>query len=248
MTTALIAEDEPMLMAQLKSRLAEAWPDLVVVAEAENGEEAVMLAQEERPDVAFLDIRMPLLDGMSVAKAIAGGPHIVFVTAYDEYAVAAFEEGAVDYVVKPLLPARLDATIARLKQRLAQPPADLTGLLQSLAATLSRRKDYLRWITASQGDALRVITVDEIVYFRADHKYTLVVTPDAEALIRRPLKSLAEEVDPNAFWQIHRSALVSVKAIAGVHRDLRGHLQVKLKDRKETLPVGENYVHLFRQM
>jgi len=172
----------------------------------------------------------------------------VFVTAYDKYAVAAFEEGAVDYVMKPISPARLDATIARLRQRLAGPPADLTGLLQSLAATLGERKTYLRWITASQGDALRVITVDEILYFRADHKYTLVVTPDSEALIRRPLKALAEEVDPQAFWQIHRSALVSVKAIAGVHRDQRGHLQVKLRDREETLPVGENYVHLFKQM
>ena len=126
-------------------------------------------------------------------------------------------------------------------------PADLTGLLQSLA-TLTQRKDYLRWITASQGDSLRLITVDEICYFRADHKYTLVVTADSEALIRRPLKALAEEVDPQAFWQIHRSALVSVKQIAGVSRDMRGHLTVKLRQRPETLPVGENYVHLFKQM
>src|SRR4029453_10342100 len=172
--------------------------------------------------------------------------HVVFVTAYDKYAVAAFEQGAVDYVMKPFSASRLDATIARLKARLAGPPADLTGLLQSLA-TLAR-KDYLRWITASQGDSLRLITVDEICYFRADHKYTLVVTPDSEALIRRPLKALAEEVDPQAFWQIHRSALVSVKQIAGVSRDVRGHLSVKLKHGPETLPVGENYVHLFKQM
>ncbi len=246
--TAIVAEDEPVLRAELVEMLGEQWPELAVVGETADGDAAVQAIDRAPPDVLFLDIEMPGRSGLEVARRASGRCHVVFVTAYDKYAVAAFEEGAVDYVVKPLLPARLDATIARLKQRLAQPPADLTGLLQSLAASLSRRKDYLRWITASQGDALRVITVDEIVYFRADHKYTLVVTPDAEALIRRPLKALAEEVDPNAFWQIHRSALVSVKAIAGVHRDLRGHLQVRLKDRKETLPVGENYVHLFRQM
>ena len=248
MPRAVIAEDEPLLRSELRATLSALWPELDIVAEAPDGIAASRALDEHQPDVMFLDVEMPGMSGLEVARQASRKCHVVFVTAYDKYAVAAFEEGAVDYVVKPLLPARLDATIARLKQRLAQPPADLTGLLQSLAATLSRRKDYLRWITASQGDALRVITVDEIVYFRADHKYTLVVTPDAEALIRRPLKALAEEVDPNAFWQIHRSALVSVKAIAGVHRDLRGHLQVKLKDRKETLPVGENYVHLFRQM
>ena len=246
--TAIVAEDEPVLRAELVEMLGEQWPELAIVATAADGDAAAQAVDRAPPDILFLDIEMPGASGLEVARRASGRCHVVFVTAYDKYDVAAFEQGAVDYVVKPLLPARLDATIARLKQRLAQPPADLTGLLQSLAATLSRRKDYLRWITASQGDALRVITVDEIVYFRADHKYTLVVTPDAEALIRRPLKALAEEVDPNAFWQIHRSALVSVKAIAGVHRDLRGHLQVKLKDRQETLPVGENYVHLFRQM
>jgi DNA-binding LytR/AlgR family response regulator len=239
--TAIVAEDEPVLRAELVEMLGEQWPELAIVATAADGDAAAQAVDRAPPDILFLDIEMPGASGLEVARRASGRCHVVFVTAYDKYAVAAFEEGAVDYVVKPLL-------LARLKQRLAQPPADLTGLLQSLAATLNRRKDYLRWITASQGDALRVITVDEIVYFRADHKYTLVVTPDAEALIRRPLKALADEVDPNAFWQIHRSALVSVKAIAGVHRDLRGHLQVKLKDRQETLPVGENYVHLFRQM
>ena len=193
--TAIVAEDEPVLRAELVEMLGEQWPELAIVATAADGDAAAQAVDRAPPDILFLDIEMPGASGLEVARRASGRCHVVFVTAYDKYAVAAFEEGAVDYVVKPLLPARLDATIARLKQRLAQPPADLTGLLQSLAATLSRRKDYLRWITASQGDALRVITVDEIVYFRADHKYTLVVTPDAEALIRRPLKSLAEEVD-----------------------------------------------------
>jgi len=246
--TAILAEDEPVLRDELKEMLAAQWPELAVVAEVGDGPAVMRAVDALAPQILFLDIEMPGINGVDAARRIGGRCHIVFVTAYDKYAVTAFEEGAVDYVMKPFSPARLDATIARLKARLGAPPADLTGILKSLATTLARRKDYLRWITASQGDSLRLITVDEICYFRADHKYTLVVTPDSEALIRRPLKSLAEEVDPNAFWQIHRSALVSVKEIAGVDRDFRGHLTVRLKQRRETLPVGENYVHLFKQM
>jgi len=227
--------------------LAAQWPELDVVAEVGDGAAACRAVEELAPTVVFLDIEMPGASGLEVARRVSGKCHVVFVTAYDKYAVAAFEQGAVDYVMKPFTAARLEATITRLKARLATPPADLTGLLQSLA-NLTQRKDYLRWITASQGDSLRLITVDEICYFRADHKYTLVVTPDSEALIRRPLKALADEVDPQVFWQIHRSALVSVKQIAGVSRDVRGHLSVKLRQRPETLPVGENYAHLFKQM
>ena len=247
-TTAIIAEDEEVLRGELREMLAAQWPELDVLAEVGDGAAACRAAEELDPSIVFLDIEMPGASGLEVARRVSGKCHVVFVTAYDKYAVAAFEQGAVDYVMKPFTAARLDATIARLKSRLAGPPADLTGLLQSLASSLAQRKDYLRWITASQGESLRLITVDEICYFRADHKYTLVVTPDSEALIRRPLKSLAEEVDPQAFWQIHRSALVSVKQIAGVSRDLRGHFTVRLKQRPETLPVGENYVHLFKQM
>ena len=246
-TAAVIAEDEEVLRGELREMLAAQWPDLDVVAEVGDGAAACRAVEELAPAIVFLDIEMPGASGLDVARRVSGKCHVVFVTAYDKYAVAAFEQGAVDYVMKPFSAARLDATIARLKARLAGPPADLTGLLQSLA-TLTQRKDYLRWITAAQGDSLRLITVDEICYFRADHKYTLVVTADSEALIRRPLKALAEEVDPQAFWQIHRSALVSVAQIAGVSRDVRGHLSVKLKQRPETLPVGENYVHLFKQM
>ena len=246
--TAILAEDEELLRGELREMLAAQWPELAVVAEAADGQAAMRAVDECAPAILFLDIEMPGVSGLEVARRASGRCHVVFVTAYDKYAVAAFEQGAVDYVMKPFSAARLDATIARLKQRLAGPPADLTGLLKSLASTLAHRKDYLRWITAAQGDSLRLITVDEICYFRADHKYTLVVTPDTEALIRRPLKALAEEVDPQAFWQIHRSAMVNVKEIAGVNRDFRGHLTVRLKQRKETLPVGENYVHLFKQM
>ena len=246
-TTAVIAEDEEVLRGELREMLAAQWPELDVVAEVGDGAAACRAVEELAPSIVFLDIEMPGASGLEVARRVSSKCHVVFVTAYDKYAVAAFEQGAVDYVMKPFSASRLDATIARLKARVAGPPADLTGLLQSLA-TLTQRKDYLRWITASQGDSLRLITVDEICYFRADHKYTLVVTADSEALIRRPLKALAEEVDPQAFWQIHRSALVSVKQIAGVSRDMRGHLTVKLRQRPETLPVGENYVHLFKQM
>ena len=246
-TTAVIAEDEEVLRGELREMLAAQWPELDVVAEVGDGAAACRAVEELAPTVVFLDIEMPGASGLEVARRVSGKCHVVFVTAYDKYAVAAFERGAVDYVMKPFTAARLEATITRLKARLATPPADLTGLLQSLA-NLTQRKDYLRWITASQGDSLRLITVDEICYFRADHKYTLVVTPDSEALIRRPLKALADEVDPQAFWQIHRSALVSVKQIAGVSRDVRGHLSVKLRQRPETLPVGENYAHLFKQM
>jgi DNA-binding LytR/AlgR family response regulator len=246
--TAIIAEDEPLLRGELREMLAAQWPAVDVRAEVGDGPAALRAVDEHAPSVLFLDIEMPGINGLEVARRVSGKCHIVFVTAYDKYAVAAFEQGAVDYVMKPFSAARLDATIVRLKSRLAGPPADLTGILKTLASTLSQRKDYLRWITAAQGDALRLNTVEEICYFRADHKYTLVVTPDSEALIRRPLKALAEEVDPQAFWQIHRSAMVNVKEIAGVSRDFRGHLTVKLKQRKETLPVGENYVHLFKQM
>jgi len=246
-TTAIIAEDEEVLRGELREMLATQWPDLDVVAEVGDGGAACRAVEELAPSIVFLDIEMPGASGLEVARKVSARCHVVFVTAYDKYAVAAFEQGAVDYGMKPFTASRLDATIARLKARVAGPPADLTGLLQSLAS-LTQRKDYLRWITAAQGESLRLITVDEICYFRADHKYTLVVTPDSEALIRRPLKALVEEVDPQAFWQIHRSALVSVKQIAGVSRDVRGHLSVRLKQRTETLPVGENYVHLFKQM
>ncbi len=246
--TAILAEDEPVLRAELKDMLAAQWPELTVVAEVGDGPAAMRAIDAHAPAIVFLDIEMPGRNGIDVARHAGGRCHVVFVTAYDRYAIAAFEEGAVDYVMKPFSSTRLDATIARLKARLGAPPADLTGILKSLATTLTQRKEYLRWITASQGDSLRLVTVDEICYFRADHKYTLVVTRDSEVLIRRPLKALAEEVDPQAFWQIHRSALVNVKEIAGVDRDFRGHLTVRLKQRKETLPVGENYVHLFKQM
>jgi DNA-binding LytR/AlgR family response regulator len=243
---AVIAEDEPVLRTELRDMLAKLWPELVICAEAEDGIAAIRALHEHVPDILFLDIQMPGLSGIEVAKQASGKCHVVFVTAYDEYAVAAFEQGAVDYVMKPVSFARLATAIARLKDKAASAPANLEGLLSKLSSAAT--KEYLRWITASQGDDLRLITVDEICYFQADNKYTLVVTPDKESLIRRAIKELSDELDPKLFWQIHRGTLVNVTAIAGVTRDIGGHLRVKLKQRKETLPVSEPYVHLFRQM
>jgi DNA-binding LytR/AlgR family response regulator len=244
---AVIAEDEPLLLAELKESLAKLWPELRVCAEAGDGIEALRAIEQHLPDILFLDIQLPGMSGLEVARQVGDKCHIVFVTAYDKYAVAAFEQGAVDYVMKPFSPARLATTIARLKEKAGSVPANLEGLLQTLVEA-NAAKEYLRWITASQGQDLRLITVDEICYFQADNKYTLVVTPNQQSLIRRPIKELIEELDPSAFWQIHRGTLVNVNAIAGVTRDIGGQLRVRLKQRKETLPVSDPYVHKFKQM
>jgi DNA-binding LytR/AlgR family response regulator len=244
--TALIAEDEPMLRSQLKARLAEAWPVLAIVAEAENGEEAVMLAQEERPDVAFLDIRMPVLTGIDVARAIAGGPHIVFVTAYDEYAIAAFVEGAVDYVLKPPTPERIAKVVARLKSRLGTPPADLKALLERLAAR--ETGGTLKWIRASLGATLKLIAIDDVLYFQSEDKYTKVVTAEGDALIRKTIKELYDELDHEQFWQIHRGTIVNLRAIAKVERDWRDQPLLTLRERPEKLTVSRTFAHLFKAM
>jgi DNA-binding LytR/AlgR family response regulator len=244
----VIAEDEPVLRAELRDTLAAVWPDLAVCAEAGNGIEALNALAAHRPDVLFLDIEMPAMSGLDVARQASGKCHVVFVTAYDKYAVAAFEQGAVDYVMKPFTPARLATTVARLQQKAGTPPPVLDQLIASLSELAERSREYLRWITVSQGNELRLITVDEICYFQSDNKYTLVVTADTQSLIRRPIKELEEELDPRMFWQIHRGTLVNVNAIAGVTRDIGGHPRVKLRDRRETLRVSEPYMHLFKQM
>ena len=245
---AVIAEDEPVLRAELRETLGVLWPELAICAEAQDGVEAVHALETAHPDVLFLDIQMPGLSGLEVARHASGRCHVVFVTAYDQYAVAAFDQGAVDYVMKPISVARVASTVQRLKERLRQAPADLERLLDALASRLDQHKEYVRWITASQGNDVRLITVDEICYFKADNKYTLVVTAQHESLIRRAVRDLLAELDPAMFWQIHRGTLVNVNAIAGVQRDLGGHLRVKLKERNETLPVSEAYVHRFKAM
>ncbi len=245
--TAVIAEDEPVLRAELRETLAKLWPELVVCAEAEDGIEALRLVDTRKPDILFLDIEMPGVSGLDVARHASGRCHVAFVTAYDKYAVDAFENGAVDYVMKPISPARLATTVQRLKEKVRGTPANLESLLEALSHS-NGRKEYMRWITASIGSDLRLITVDEVCYFKADNKYTIVVTAEQESVIRRSIKELADEIDPDVFWQIHRGTLVNVHAIAGVQRDVAGHLRVKLKQRKETLPVSESYVHLFKSM
>ncbi len=247
-TKAVIAEDEPVLRVELRNMLAKLWPELVICAEVEDGVEALRALNEHAPDILFLDIQMPGMSGLEVARQASGKCHVAFVTAYDKYAVAAFEQGAVDYVMKPFSPSRLATTVARLKEKMTGAPANLDGLLKALAQIANGAKQHLRWITASQGDELRLITVDEICYFQSDAKYTLVVTPERESLIRRPIKELIAELDPQTFWQIHRGTVVNVNAIAGVQREMGGHLRIKLKQRKETLPVSEPYMHLFKSM
>ncbi len=246
-TTALIAEDETVLREELRAQLAALWPELDVVALARNGIEALREVERHRPEVAFLDIEMPGLTGLEVARQCEGRCHVVFVTAYDAHAVAAFEQGAIDYVLKPYDTARLAATVRRVQQRLDAAPPSLSGMLRELAGAAVPRQ-HLRWINASAGTEVKLITVDEVCYFQADTKYTRVVTVDSETLIRRSLKELQDELDPACFWPIHRSTIVNANAIAGVSRDFRGRLSVKLKSRNEKLPVSDAHVHLFRQM
>lgn len=246
--TGLIAEDEPLLRVELAEQLAKIWPELEIIGSVSDGVEALRLVVAEKPDVLFLDIQIPGMTGLEVARQAAGRCHVVFVTAFDQYAIAAFEQGAIDYVMKPVNLQRLATTVTRLKDRITQPPADLSGLLVKLQRHVAEGRTYLRWVNASVGKSIKLITVEEICYFKADTKYTLVVTAADASLIRKSIKELIDELDPNIFWQIHRSTLVNVSSVAGVTRDIRGHLQVKLKHRPELLPVSETYTHLFRQM
>ncbi len=249
MKRALIADDERLMREQLRAALARVWPELEIIAEAKNGDEAQEMVEEQCPDVAFLDIRMPGLSGIEVARRVCARTQVVFVTAYDEYAVAAFDEGAVDYLLKPVEDERLARTRERLEARETQPPEDMQALIDRLAAKLeSKGKRFLEWIQATRGNLLRMIPTDEILFFRAEDKYTRVVTTDGESLIRKPIKELVEELDPDRFWQIHRAILVNTKAIAGISRDLQGRQRVLLKGREEKLEVSRSFAHLFKQM
>ena len=244
---ALLAEDEPVLREELVELLARLWPELEIVAKVGDGVAALRALDTDRPDCMFLDIQMPGMSGLDVARQAAGRCHIVFLTAYDEYAVSAFDQGAVDYVLKPVTAGRLATAVSRLKEKLAAPPRDLSRLLAQLGGN-GAVKAHLKWINASRGNAVRLITVDEIAYFKADSKYTLVITGEGESVIRKTLKELLEELDPEAFWQIHRSTVVNVNAIDSVVRAMGGQVQVRLKNRKELLPVSETYAHRFRSM
>jgi DNA-binding LytR/AlgR family response regulator len=245
---AIIAEDEPVLRFGLKKLLAAVWPDLDIVAMAADGLQATKLLEEHRPDVLFLDIQMPGCTGLEVARAASGRCHVVFVTGYDQHAVAAFEHGAVDYVMKPVTAARLSIACARVRERIAAKPANLDALVAKLSDTMSGKRAYLRWINVETDLRVRLVTVEEICYFQADTKYTRLVTADRDSLIRMTLKELTDVLDPAEFWRIHRATIVNVNAIAEVSRDTRGFPVLHLKQRPEKLPVSQPFSHLFRQM
>jgi DNA-binding LytR/AlgR family response regulator len=245
--TALVAEDERVLRDQLCEQLASLWPELRIVGRASNGLEALQLMLRYQPDVLFLDVQMPGLSGLEVAQQAERSSHVVFVTAYDAHAVAAFERGALDYVLKPYDTARLARSVARIQARLGQANPAVAEVLKELAARGKPSEEMHRGNDAMGGE-VRLITVAEVCYFQADTKYTRVVTVADEALIRRSLRDLGEELDPSSFWPVHRSTIVNANAIAGVQRDLRGRVRLRLKGRAELLPVSEGHEHLFRQM
>jgi DNA-binding LytR/AlgR family response regulator len=250
--SALIVDDEAPMRDQLRARLRDVWPDLHIAGEATNGLEAVSMADELQPDIIFLDIRMPGLSGIEAARRLYQRCHIVFVTAYDQYAVEAFEQGAMDYLLKPVVAERLQRTCERLQQRLDRAPDNIDQQLEQLTRILQqgevKKPEYLRWIQAQVGTSLRMISTREVLFFQSDEKYTLVQTAHAEMLIRKTLKELADELDPNEFWRIHRSTLVRVDAIAEVSRDERGRQMLKVRNFPNALEVSRNHSHLFQQM
>ena len=275
MTTALIADDERLLREQLRARLLEVWPELEIVAEAKNGVEAVEQVEALHPDIVFLDIRMPGMNGIEAARAIGQLPtgddsddgsddgkkpwhgcEIVFITAYDQYAVEAFEQGVVDYVLKPAERDRLLVTVNRVRNRLADRRADegpdvsgMQGLLQKLAEKMNPGAvPRMKWVQATVGTSIQMIPVDDVLFFISDEKYTRVQTASIEALIRKPIKELVAELDADLFWQIHRSTLVNTKAISGVTRDLRGRQLVSVRGHPEKLEVSRSYAGLFKGM
>jgi DNA-binding LytR/AlgR family response regulator len=246
--TALIAEDEPLMRERLKEKLAEVWPELEIVAEAEDGEQALVLYAEHQPQLAFLDIRMPGMTGLDVAAAIGDGCHVVFVTAYDQYAVQAFNAGAVDYLLKPIETERLQTAVERIRSKLSSPPQDLSALVNALRASAPGGVPRMKWITAAVGKQIKLIPVADVVFFQADTKYTRVVLATGEALIRTPLKELLAELDPDRFWQVHRGTIINLDAVAGVLREDAERQFILLKNRQEKLPISRQFTHLFKQM
>jgi DNA-binding LytR/AlgR family response regulator len=245
---AVIAEDEAVLRTEIGELLAAVWPELEIVAMVDDGLKAVRAIERHTPDVLFLDIAMPALSGLDVARAASGRCHVVFVTAYDQHAVAAFEHGAVDYLMKPISAARLLTACNRVRQRLSTAPANLDSLLKTLAERQAVATPYLRWINASKGNEIQILTTGEICYFQSDAKYTRAVTPTSEALLNKTVKALLDELDPSEFRQIHRGTIVNLNAIGSVVRDVKGRVLLRLKQRKETLSVSETFANLFRQM
>lgn len=247
--TAIIAEDEAPQRAELARLLSDQWPELRIVAECEDGLAALEALQDLRPQIAFLDIRMPGVSGIEVARAASGQAHVVFVTAYDEHAVAAFEAGAADYLLKPVTPERLALCVQRLRARLQTTAADLSHLVDALAEKMkSREPRLLKWVTASIGDTVKMFPIDDVLFFHAQDKYVRVVTASDEAVIRTPLKDLARQLDGDTFWQIHRSVIVRASAIDRVQKDALGHYHARIKGSTEVLPVSAASQARFRSM
>ncbi len=251
--SAIIADDEEHLCSHLESLLHKLWPELDIVGTAHNGHEALSLIQQEEPDVAFLDIKMPVMNGIKVAMYSQNLCHIVFITAYDEFAIQAFEHDAIDYVLKPVTEDRLMKTIQRLKggmPRHEQSQPDLTQLLSTLSARINNtdQTGALQWIRAGEADKIILVPVEDVLFFRANDKYTSVITRDAEYLIRRPIKELIAELDKNQFWQINRGTIVNVNCIASTSRQQNGRCEIQLKNSQQTLLSSRKYSHLFKQM
>lgn len=243
---AIIAEDEPLLRAEIRETLRLLWPELRVCAEASDGQQAIDALQQFAPNILFLDIHMPGLNGIEVARQASEKAHVVFITAYDTYAVDAFADGALDYIVKPISAERMKITVERLQNRLREPPADLSGLVDMLKSAVGVESRFLKWLTVPHGAELRVLGISEIIYLRADNKYTTVNTRSSSFLLNSALKELQAKLDPSMFWQIHRGIVVNVSAIDSIYRSFRGTLELKMKDRTELLPVSASHAHLFK--
>ena len=250
--SAVVVDDERLMREQIVGRLKDAWPELQIVGEAGNGREAITMVHSLEPDIVFLDINMPEMDGIKAAQALSGKAHLVFVTAYDQYAIDAFNHGAIDYLLKPVEAERVALTCRRLRERLQAKPDPMNDLLEQLSQRLGstglKPREYMRWVQASVGANIRMIPTSEILFFRAEDKYTRVQTETFEALIRKPIKELIDELDPNEFWQIHRATVVRVDAVAQVSRNFRGKQIVHLKGSDQKLEVSRTFSHLFKQM
>ena len=250
---AIIADDEEQLRIYLRSKLSGLWPELDICGEAENGLKALEMVETNRPDIAFLDINMPGLSGLEVAKNITSDCRVVFITAYDQYAIEAFENEAIDYLLKPVTDDRLAKTVQRLQKQIADEspsPADIAQTLERFMSTMKKRKipGFLKWIKVRHGDDVRLISVDEVCYFKAEDKYTVVKTPTGESLIKKSIRQLSTELDPDQFWRIHRGTIINVNFIDRINRSFAGRLTIKLEDLPETLTVSRSYSHLFKQM
>jgi DNA-binding LytR/AlgR family response regulator len=244
---AIIAEDEKHLADDLQRRLTRLWPELEIVAVVHDGVKAAAALAEIKPDLAFLDIRMPGKNGLEAARSAAAGCRVVFVTAFDDHAVQAFEQAAADYLLKPVSDERLARCVARLKQQANAAPDDLLARLQGLLAAPAR-PEYLHWLRAQVGQSVHLVAAEDVCYLQSADKYTLLLTRDAEMLLRTPLKELIAQLDPQHFWQVHRGTIVNVRQIVSAHHDLIGKVTLTLRDRPEKVAISRSYAHLFRQM